>query len=504
MLQPVLTCNTEEFIFRCSFQDRFLPKKAGFYFDPLRKVWCTTSKAIAARLRDYADDKVKNLLRNFTINVSPWSLPLSATEEGLELLDFQKKAIQFALERNRCYLGLDPGLGKTIVAAMIARNLKQNPIYICPPFLVRNVEEEFKKWAPEIAPMIVPDSNLVKWFKVIEEKTKNEKVFLIVDEAHRFKNMDAQRTKFLLGYRGKRGLVDLFDKRVLMSGTPMPNRPFELFPILRKEAHETIDYMNSIDYGEKYCNAFNNGFGWDFSDASNMPELARRVIYPSGPYMLRLKKDLLDLPPKLEEVFVVCDPLPKELKKLDKNFEGVNPEKFIEKKITMLAEEEGRDPLDLQLGTYRRLLGVAKVNPSVDYIQSVLEETEENILVYAYHKEVIKMLAMLLNEYKPFVITGDTPMNERHSMVKEFQLNNKRLFIGNYAAMGVGFTLTKATRVISVEFDWVPGVNEQAGDRTHRIGQQNSVLHQFIVYKDSFDKVVLETLLRKKRNIKHI
>ncbi len=73
------------------------------------------------------------------------------------------------------------------------------------------------------------------------------------------------------------------------------------------------------------------------------------------------------------------------------------------------------------------------------------------------------------------------------------------MLIGNYLAMGIGFTLTKATRGLFVEFSWVPGENEQAGDRMHRIGQTGSVHIQYMVYKNSIDKKVIEALLRKRK-----
>jgi SNF2 family DNA or RNA helicase len=76
--------------------------------------------------------------------------------------------------------------------------------------------------------------------------------------------------------------------------------------------------------------------------------------------------------------------------------------------------------------------------------------------------------------------------------------------IGNYKAMGVGFTLTRATRVIFVEYSWNPAENEQAADRAHRIGQTETVFVQYMVYKDSVDKKVIERILKKREGSRHI
>ncbi len=97
------------------------------------------------------------------------------------------------------------------------------------------------------------------------------------------------------------------------------------------------------------------------------------------------------------------------------------------------------------------------------------------------------------------MITGDVLKAKRQPLVDEFQKNPKRrLLIGNIEACGLGFTLTKATRVLFVEFSWVDGQNGQASDRAHRIGQNQSVLVQYVVLKDSFDRQRMETLLRKR------
>lgn len=497
------------FIFRCGYADREIPKANGFRWSTDLKVWYTSDLSVAAKLRDYAVDEAKTKLGEVFLQKTPWSLPLPALPDGLTLLPHQALAIRFALERNRCYLGLDPGLGKTICAAVIASALKRSVVYVTPPFLVGNVKAEFEKWAPEVDLRIIRDSMLTSeptksTRKEIEDFIQEVPHVLFVDEAHRFKNAEAKRTQALFGHKRKAaapitGLASYFKRQVYLSGTPMPNRPIELYPVLSAIAPETIGFMNQFEFGRRYCAGHKSQWGWDFSGASNMAELRDRVIHPLGPFMLRMKKDLLDLPPKTEELFVVSEGMSPALAKMDKL---IGWEDLMKEQIA----EEQEDPKEyLHLMTYRRLLGQEKARLAVPYLKSLLEETEENILVFAYHKDVIAYLEEELGEWQPIVITGETPVDRRQNMVKEFQeQGTKRLIIGNYLAMGVGFTVTKATRVVFIEFDWVPGVNDQAADRTHRIGQKNSVLVQYVVYKDSVDKVVIETLLRKRKALQYV
>lgn len=507
------------FIFRCGFEERALPRSAGFLWDGEERKWYTRSVAVAVKLRDYADQNVKNFLKTKMIFVSPWDEPLPQLPKGLSLYQHQIETIRFAMSRNRSYLGLDPGLGKTAVAAIIARLVKEPVLYLCPPFLVRTVENEFKTWAPDlkvkifysgeepglkitllrngINVLILPDSLVIrpKLDETLKTFTK-EKATIITDEAHRYKNSTAKRTGSLLN------ILPLFGRQIFMSGTPMPNRPMELYSILNSAAPECIDFMNQFDYGRRYCAGHRNDFGWDFTGASNMEELATKVIAPNGPFMIRFKKELLNLPPKIEEIFLVSADMSPRLAGLDSKIwlKDSAKEDVIEK---ILASSVGVD--ELHLATYRRLLGVEKATATIEYVKSLMAETDEKILIFAYHKDVITKLKEGLTSFQPIVISGETSMDERHEGVKTFQEHTKRrILIGNYLACGVGFTLTKATRVIFCEFDWVPGVNQQASDRAHRIGQKNSVLVQYVAYKDSIDKAVIETLLRKQRSIKYV
>lgn len=511
MFVPSLIFDKNRFIFQCKFEERELAKQSGLRWDGVKKIWYTPDLKVAARLREYASGEAKNRLSKNLITTKPWALPLPSPPEGLSLLPHQEIAIRFALERNRCYLALDPRLGKTICAAIISLALRKPVVYICPPFLVENVRQEFRRWAPEIAAsiFIVRDSMLTNKHicdLVRSCAEKNPKTILFVDEAHRFKNENAQRTQALFGGRtNPSGLVDYFERRIYLSGSPMPNRPIELFAVLSKEAPETIDFKSRFSFGVKYCAGHKNEFGkWDFGGASNLDELSRRVCHPSGPFMLRQRRSLLQLPPKIEEVFTVSTQMSPRLSDFNQQLVGrySDIEDLIKKQIAASAKV-GED--ELHLGTYRRLLGLEKLPAACDYINSIVEDSDENILVYAFHKEVIAGLMSRLSGHYPLVIKGETPVNDRHNIVKTFEEEkSRRLLIGNYLAMGVGFTIPKANRVIFVEFDWSPGVNEQASDRPVHLNKKESVLVQYVAMKDSVDRLVIETLLRKRRNLKHI
>lgn len=518
------------FICTTDFNSRNSARQAGFRWNNELKKYVTQDKAVASRLLVCCDASALKELSKYQISVTKWTAPLNVPK-GLALLNFQVDAAHFALERNRAYLGLEMGLGKTPIAAVVVSTLlsqeKWAMLYICPPFLTRNVEAEFKKWAPKLSPrrydkeefkgsaMIVPDSIINRYpaqddiLNFCESKKKaGFRLILVVDEAMRFKNPLAARTKALFGYKPKDalepfvpGIADRFERIVYLSGTPMPNRPIELYSVLSHSAPGAINDMNMFDYGRRYCAAKHNGFGWDMSGASNMEELGRLI---HGSFMLRLyKKDVLNLPPLTEEIVILGDDLtPKLAEMSQKILRALSPEDLMKGQITAkLEKEEG----ELHLSTYRKELGLYKVPAALDFINFVLEETNEVLVIFAIHTDVIAALAEGLKQYKPLVITGQTKMEDRHKFVQKFQREDgPRVMIGNILAMGVGLTLTRGTRGIFVEDSWVPGELDQAAARLHRIGQTNPVHIQHLVFENSVDNAVISTVLEKRKVISHI
>lgn len=511
----------QNFYVACSYPERDIPRRAGFRWSIESKRWYTPLHKVAARLREYADEEAQNEIKRILISIKPWSSRIPYPS-NLNPLPYQIEAAQFALARNRAYLGLDPGLGKTIVASLIMNaHAGHHAIFICPPFLMLNIEAEVKKWGVPARPIqihgrnpwkkqekpavwIFPDSLLtretvrMKMMEIRQNADKNKQgVVLFVDEAHRFKNMEAARTRALFGYRPKtgrvvRGLTSYANFVYFMSGTPMPNRPFELYPVLSNAAPETIDFMNVREFGEKYCAGKLTEYGWDFTGASNVPELAKKVF---ATFMIRMRKEVLKLPPSLEEAVIIGDHLPVRLARIENK---------------LLEEHGGTDLMRYlakndEMSTYRKELGSVKVGPSLPFIRAILEETEENVLVFAIHKEAIQLLLEGLKDYQPLWIGGEVPTEKRLAITKEFSSNCKRrVLVMNIQAGGVGFNLTKATRVVFTEFSWVPAENEQAIGRAHRFGQGETVVAHYLIFKNSIDRAVMETVLRKKRITEHV
>ena len=501
------------FIFSCSFELRHIAKNAGLLWSPVLKKWYTPYYSIAINLKKYADDSALKEFKKSEIQITDVA-PETVWPKGLTPRPYQLGGVAHATTRSRCLLRHDPGTGKTIEAALCMNAIPGKTLIICPPFLKINWMREINTWCVpkrsvtlvetgeiklydlSVDVLIVPDSLVIN-SHVRQALIAHKFEWLFIDEIHRFKSHEAQRTLAVLGGQKGRtnygGLIPLAKRVVGLTGTPMPARPIELWPMLNALAPQVIDHMTRFRYAEKYCNAFFDGFGWNLNGASHQDELATRLKLN---FMHTVKKSevLTELPDKIyDQVFIDSSELKKDVASFDKQA------------MADFAIEDMTTKALGKLAAHRKDLGEAKADFAIKYIKDLLENSDESILVFAWHKSVLKKVCEKLAEFQPFLITGETPNKTRMEYVDEFQTNkNRRLFVGNIQAMGVGLTLTKATRVIFIEYSWTPSDNEQAEDRCHRIGQTRAVFIQYLVVNETIDEWVLDSIRAKQMNIKRI
>lgn len=324
------------------------------------------------------------------------------------------------------------------------------------------------------------------------------------DEAHYIKNPKSKRSIATTSIRAKR--------RCAATGTPLPNKTIELWPILHYL--QPLEFNNFIGWAKRYCGAQKLGHGWDFSGSTNRDEL--QALLRETCMVRRLKADVLkELPPKRRQVVEM--PATEELARLTKQLDATveRQEAALEDLRVRLelskvsdSQEEYRAVLRSvrqadaanfnELSQIAKALAIAKVPYIVEHIRDMLENTESKIIVFAHHHDVLDLYEKAFPDLCIKVDGRENDHKKRQAMVDEFQSDpRKRLFLGGMGATGVGITLTAADIVIFAEIDWVPGVMCQCEDRAHRFGQVNSVLVQLFVVAGSLDARKVETLVRK-------
>jgi SWI/SNF-related matrix-associated actin-dependent regulator 1 of chromatin subfamily A len=410
---------------------------------------------------------------------------------------------------NRHLLGDPMGVGKTIQAIGLINYRGYKRVTIaCPASLVLNWKDELLTWLvnetkihiikngkdviPEDAEIVIGSYSLVSNANILKQlRYGMETELLICDESHYLKNPKAGRTKTILG---SGGLMKCAKEVIFISGTQMLNRPIELFGIVDSACPVAIGFRNWFEYAKDFCGAYHDGFGWNVDGASNMNELGQRLR--SYLMVRRRKEKVLPQLPDKEARIVFLDPNPASKKAAKKMAKFSLDE--IEKNKGNAVGFEG-------LSEARRELGEAKVPSAIKYLKEKLESDDGKIIVFAHHKDVIKNLEEGLADYGLVSIKGTTAKEKRHANVKAFQNDPKiRVFVGSITAAGVGLTLTAASYIAFVEASWVPGENQQAFDRAHRMGQKNFVLGEFLTFAGTLDEKILKSHIVKNKVIREI
>jgi hypothetical protein len=250
-----------------SFEERMVPKQAGFRWDPARKIWWTDVQEKAARLIDHADDDIRGELagladrqkRSMAASRSANSDQVFPIAEGMEYLGYQKAGIAYAMERPSVLFGDEMGLGKTVEAIGVinARQDVQRVLVVCPANLKINWQRELTRFlarpfAIQIAngkPIDMPTAGsgqiVIINYDILNKHMKTLQAIawdlVIVDEAHYIKNSDRKKVKVdgldVWKFKTQRTQA-LFDigaaakYKVMATGTPQPNRPKELWTLL--------------------------------------------------------------------------------------------------------------------------------------------------------------------------------------------------------------------------------------------------------------------------------
>lgn len=545
------------FVFTSEYEDRFIPKKAGFRWhsgyrcrkkncelceNDLFKIWWTRDVLKALELVEQAESplretlieragpagkkrekEVKKSAREAKVRKLTMMRTLAASSahdaridvpspEGLEYLPYQRAAIAFGMDHPNVLLADEMGLGKTIEALGVinADDEAKRVLIVCPASLKLNWARECERWLVEAGEIGVAGKTYPKDASVViinydilgkwKKELKGQWDVLVADECHYVKNKDAKRSKALYAIKATR--------KLFLTGTPILNRPFELWTIVSSLAPEEFDHF--WNFANRYCAPVKNNFGWDFNGATHLDELHERLC---GTIMVRRTKVevLPDLPPKRRQVIELASDHVAKLIAVEtgawqehqsrlKELRSRSRSDGTQNEAELAALRAGVNVAFGELAKLRQSTALAKVPLVIEHIKNVLEDVDK-LVVFAHHLAVIDELAAPFGDLA-VTLTGSHSVTARQESVDRFQEDPScRLFIGSITAAGFGLTLTAASNVVFAELDWVPAHITQAEDRTHRLGQENSVLVQHLVLQDSLDARMIGTLIKKQRVI---
>jgi len=395
---------------------------------------------------------------------------------------FQKQVVRQAETfHGRALISADMGLGKTAMSLWYAaRNDATPAVIVCPASLKWQWQTEAMKvlgWRVSVCEGMKPHARklddritiinydiLNAWLPLLKAMRP---VLVVLDECQYLAHPQTIRTKAV------RQLCKGVPHVLALSGTPLVNRPIELFPVLNILRPGT--FSSRFSFGLEYCGGRRGRWGWEFKGATKTGEL--HELLTSKVMIRRRKQDVLkELPNKIRQVVPVDIKKPSEYRKAQDDFIG-----WLQTQDPAAAVRAKRAQAVTRAGYLLRLAARLKCKAVVDWVNEWLNDTDEKLVLFAVHTKMIEALHRRI-EAKSVVVDGSHSGKDRKHAVEQFQRDSRtRLLIGNIQAAGVGLNLTQASTVAFAELPWQPGAVTQAEDRCHRIGQDQPVWIHYLV-----------------------
>ena len=460
---------------------------------------------------------------------------------GRKLKALQKEGVKFLLSNKKCILADGMGSGKSVqsIVASICTNVDKILI-ICPASVKSTWKRELMYYVDEkditivngnnwgettkftiinydildnfytvptenvLEEVVTKDENnnivtkLVTKTKkstkkaVIEECMKNSRLFqekfgcIIVDEVHRMVNNKSIRYQVI---------DDLFKRtrppfRFLLTGTPMTNKPMNLYYILKLiDAEVTDDYRF---YVKRYCGGKEMKLRTGkkiliANDATNLDELKEKIKHV---YIRRLLSQMSDMVKKNIEV-----------KEYDLNEKQTLRYNELWDEYVKAQEEKGNNDSEayrqLVEGTIVRQYLAKEMIPNTIHLAEEIIDNDEKVIISCTYTEEVNELKKYFGKIA-VVYDGKMTSKQKDKSEYEFMNNPKiKVFIGQIDSASVGLTLTAATKLIFNSFSFSSHVLKQMEDRIYRLTQTKDVTCYYQVFTDSVSQHVYNTVLKK-------
>ena len=451
------------------------------------------------------------------INLPPVEIP-----KGLKtnLRDYQHQGLNWLQFLRICRFGGiladDMGLGKTVqtLANMQVEKeegrLTKASLIVAPTSLVGNWFEETKRFTPELKVLVFhgverhvgsfDDYDLVISTYGLIQRDKTRFIdypfyYLILDEAQSIKNARTKTTQIIQQIQAKH--------RLCLSGTPLENHLGELWSLFHF-------LMPGLLGDAKQFRQFFKTPIEKLADTERRALLAKRV----QPFMLRRSKNQVakELPDKTEMTRII------ELSGNQRDlYEAIRLS--MEKKVREAIAKQGAgkshivfldallklrqvccDPKLLSMPEAAIAHGTsAKLDALMELVDSLMDEGRR-VLIFSQFTSMLQLIEEQLNQrsYPYLKLTGQT--QNRQALVNTFQEGKIPIFLISLKAGGTGLNLTRADTVIHYDPWWNPAVEDQATDRSHRIGQENPVFVYKLITAGTVEEVIL-TMQEKKRQL---
>ncbi|GEO11330.1 DEAD/DEAH box helicase [Segetibacter aerophilus] len=412
----------------------------------------------------------------------------------------------------------DMGLGKTLqTICYLAYYIHHNPdsvnIIVCPSSLIFNWQQELQKFTPGITSVVYHGASrnatdiantksqvIITSYGTVRADSDvllaNDYGVAVIDESHNIKNPSAQITT----------VVNMIPAqvRIALSGTPVVNNTFDLYAQLN---FALPGMFGSREFFKReYADAI---------DRNHDEEKIKALQKLTAPFILRRTKEQVakDLPDKTEMILWckmnsrqhdLYNNIKDQIRGnifLDIKNNGLNKSKLAVLQGMLKLRQICNSPLLLPVSEQEACTDSIKTEVLIGELKNILKE--HKALVFSQFSSMLNLLAEECDkqDIAYYHFDGQTPPAKRIEMVNAFQEkdNATNLFLISLKAGNTGLTLTAADYVFLFDPWWNTAVEQQAIDRTHRIGQTKNVFAYKIICKDTIEEKIIQLQQRKKK-----
>lgn len=450
--------------------------------------------------------------------------------------DFEEFLRRYLRGDTACVCEWDPGLGKTLLSILLARTMAMpRMLVVCPMIALTSWESELKKWWPSTNTLILTKGSdinrLRQTHRVVVASVdligRNDEVrlrlrdwarggFGVVDEAQYLRGSATKRTGGSYG-RGE-GVLAFTSRVLLMSGTLIVSWPDDLWTHLARWMPERITQDGTRMTYEQFRDYFlltrrvpiPGAFTSRIQIYGALPERVEELKTRLDGWSLKRTKAEANLPP-LTWRTLELDLSPADRKSIETELMDHLPSRLqrLARAATPGDEEAGLRFAEA-LSEYEelwsvamRLLGVGKAKALARILKDRLANTPQShgIGIFSLNHRVMDVFDTELKAFGVLRVDGNTPHKSRAEAVARFQdARGPRVFSGQISACGTALTLTRGNTCYFPQMATIPGENQQAASRFHRIGQHNPVDAWIAIARGTLDQPLMG-LLRKKTRV---
>ena len=433
----------------------------------------------------------------------------------LKPFEHQSATTTHILEKPRCLITSDPGTGKTrsVLDALTSRGSRT--LVLAPlSILEASWGDDIEKFTPELTYVVAYAKNREKAFSGDEDIVitnhdavkwilKNKHVLdgfdtLVIDEFTAYKNQNSQRSKAI------KKLVDYFEYRIAMSGTPNSNTILDIWhPTLLVDDGERLGHR-FYSFRSAVCTSRFNGFANEWIDKDDSEEVVAALI--SDINVRYSLEECLTMPEQTVSTLQVQLP-----PKVMKQYKTFSEDSVLYTGTTTVnavhAGAKVKKLLQLCTGAlYDENGDVISVHPErYELVMQLVSERKHSLVAFnwKHEKKALTALADKMN-IKYDTIDGDTPAHRRKEIVDRMQAGQLQVVFCHPQSAGHGLTMTKATAVIWASPTYNAEHYQQFNRRIYRAGQtqRTEVIH--IAARDTWEPDVYEKLTGKLKRMEEL